>query len=121
MRKIWAISIFLIYFNGAAVLLEATGVTAAWGVRSPTGTVAALDKATAAMNGIRASGGLGETLFGSFTAAAGVVEAVGRAIVAGPLLLSAAGIPDVFVAFIFAPTAIIIGRAILHALTGRFA
>ena len=44
-----------------------------------------------------------------------------RAVVAGPLLLSAAGIPDPFVAFLFAPAGLVIGRAIIHALTGRFA
>jgi len=121
MRKIWAITAFLIYFNAAAVLLEVTGVTAAWGVESPTGTVDALGDAQASMNGIQAAGGLADTLFGSFAAAASAVEAVGRAIVAGPLLLNAAGIPAPFVAFLFAPVALIVGRAILHALTGRFA
>jgi hypothetical protein len=40
---------------------------------------------------------------------------------AGPLLLSAAGVPDVFVVFLFAPAALIVGRGIIHALTGRFA
>jgi hypothetical protein len=121
MRKIWAIAAFLIYFNAAAVLLEVTGVTGAWGVASPTGTTAALADAQNALNGIRASGGLADTLFGSFTAAASVVEAVGRAIVAGPLLLSAAGIPEPFVAFLFAPAGLLVGRSIIHALTGRFA
>jgi hypothetical protein len=121
MRKIWAITAFLIYFNAAAVLLEVTGVTAAWGVESPTGTTAALGEAQAATNGIQASGGLADTLFGSFAAAASVVEAVGRAIIAGPLLLASAGIPEAFVAFLFAPAALIVARGILHALTGRFA
>lgn len=121
MRKIWAIAIFLIYFNAAALLLEVSGVTAAWGVASPTGTVDALGDAQAAMNGIEAAGGLGDTLFGSFAAAASAIEAVGRALIAGPLLLAAAGIPEPFVAFLFAPVALIVGRGILHALTGRFA
>ena len=121
MRKIWAIAAFLIYFNAAAILVEATGVSAAWGVESPTGTTAALADATEAMNGIQASGGLADTLFGSFTAAASAVEAVGRAVIAGPLLLTSAGVPDAFAAFLFAPVALIVGRAILHALTGRFA
>lgn len=121
MRKIWAITIFLLYFNAAALLIEVTGVAGAWGVESPTGTVAALGDAQQAMNGIQASGGLADTLFGSFSAAAASVEAVGRAIVAGPLLLTAAGVPEPFVAFLFAPAALIIGRGIIHALTGRFA
>jgi len=121
MKKVWAISIFLIYFNAAALLLEVTGVASAWGVESPTGTVDALSDAQDAMNGIQASGGLADTLFGAFTAGASAVEAVGRAIIAGPLLLSSAGIPDPFVAFLFAPVALVVGRAIIHALTGRFA
>jgi len=121
MRKTWAISIFLIYFNAAALLLEVTGVAAAWGVESPTGTTAALGDAQQAMNGIQASGGLADTLFGSFAAAAAAIEAVGRAVIAGPLLLASAGVPEPFVAFLFAPAALIVGRGILHALTGRFA
>lgn len=121
MRKIWAIAVFMIYFNAAAVLIEVTGVTAAWGVESPTGTTAALSDAVEAMNGIQASGGLADTLFGSFAAAASAIEAVGRAIIAGPLLLASAGVPEPFVAFLFAPVALLIGRGVLHALTGRFA
>ena len=121
MRKTWAIAVFFVYFNAAAVLIEAVGLTAAWGVESPTGTVAALDNAIAAMNGIQATGGLGDTLFGLFIAAGSAMEAVARAVVAGPLLLNAAGIPGPFVAFLFAPVALIIGRGLLHALTGRFA
>ena len=121
MRKTWAITMFLIFFNAGAVLLEVVGVTAAWGVESPTGTVAALTEAQNAMNGLQASGGLADTLFGSFAAAASAVEAVGRAVIAGPLLLSSAGIPEPFVAFLFAPAALVVGRGILHALTGRFA
>lgn len=121
MRKTWAIAMFMIFFNAAAVLLEATGVTAAWGVASPTGTTAALDDAIAAMNGIQASGGLADTLFGSFAAAGSLIEAVGRAVVAGPLVLNSAGVPAPFTAFLFAPVALIVGRDIIHALTGRFA
>jgi len=121
MRKTWAIAAFLIYFNAAAVLIEVTGVASAWGVESPTGTVDALTDAQEVMNGLQASGGLADTLFGSFAAAASAVEAVGRAVIAGPLLLSSAGIPEPFVAFLFAPAALVVGRGILHALTGRFA
>jgi len=121
MRKIWAVAVFEIYFSAGAVLLEVSGVTAAWGVESPTGVTTALDDAVAATNGIQASGGLADTLFGSFAAAASVVEAIGRAVVAGPLLLASAGVPEPFVAFLFAPVALLVARAILHALTGRFA
>jgi hypothetical protein len=121
MKKVWALAIFFIYFNAAAVVLELSGVTAAWGVESPTGTTESLDKAITAMNDLQASGGLADTLFGSFTAATAAVEAVGRAVTAGPTLLTNAGVPDPLVAFLFAPVALIIGRGILHALTGRFA
>lgn len=120
MRKTWAITIFFIFFNAGAVMLEATGASAAWGVESPTGTTDALNDAVNAMNGIQASGGLADTLFGSFAAAGSLVEAVGRGAVAGPLLLNSAGVPAVFTAFLFAPVALLIGRDIIHALTGRF-
>ena len=50
MRKIWAITAFLIYFNAAALLIEVTGVAAAWGVESPTGTTAALDRKSTRLN-----------------------------------------------------------------------
>mgnify|MGYP006919950481 FL=1 len=121
MRKVFAITAFFFYFNAAAILLEVTGVTAAWGVASPTGVTPALTEAQTALNGISASGGLADTLFGSFTAAGKLVEALGLTVVAGPLLLSAAGIPEPFVAFLFAPAGLIVARSIIHAMTGRFA
>jgi len=121
MKKTFAVAVFMVYFNAAALLLEVSGVAAAWGVESPTGTVDALQDAQDAMNGLQASGGLADTLFGSFAAAASAVEAVARAVVAGPLLLESAGVPAPFVAFLFSPVALIIGKDVLHALTGRFA
>lgn len=121
MRKTWAIAIFFIFFNAGSLLLEVTGVTAAWGVKSPTGTVEALDAAIAAMNEIEPSGGLADTLFGSFTAVGKGIEAVARAVVAGPLLLNSAGVPLPFTTFLFAPVALIIGRDLYHAFSGRFA
>lgn len=121
MRKSFAVAVFMIYFNAAAVLLEVTGVTASWGVESPTGTTAALDDSIAAMNGLRASGGLADTLFGTFVMAGNAVEAVARSVVAGPLLLESAGVPGPLVVFLFAPVALIVGRDIIHAVSGRFA
>jgi len=121
MRKTWAIAVFFIFFNAGSLLLEVTGVSAAWGVESPTGTVDALDEAIEAMNGIQASGGLADTLFGSFTAVASGTEAIGRAVLAGPLLLQSAGVPLAFTTFLFAPVALLIARDIYHAISGRFA
>jgi len=121
MRKEFAIAIFFIYFNAGALLLEVSGVAAAWGVKSPTGTVDAFADLQQAVNGIQAGGGLADTLFGSFTAVASLIEVLLRVVVAGPLLLNAAGIPAMFTAFLFAPVGVIGLRAIGHALAGRFA
>ena len=119
MRKTPAIVVFFLFFSGSATLLEVTGVTAAMGVSSPTGVTTSLAEAEAAMDGIRASGGLADTLFGSFTAAASVIEALGRGVFGGPLLLAAVGIPGYLITFLFAPAAIIVGLDIRHYLTGR--
>lgn len=120
MRKGWAIAVFYLYLTAATVLLEATGVTAAWGVASPTGVTSAVGDMQAAFEDIQASGGLADTLFGSFQAAASAVEALALSTVALPRLLTSAGVPGVFVTFLFAPAFLLIGRDILHALTGRF-
>jgi hypothetical protein len=121
MRKEFAITIFLIYFNAGALLLEVSGIAASWGVESPTGTVDAFADFQQAINGIQASGGLADTLFGSFAAITSIVEVMVRVLVAGPLLLNSAGVPAILTAFLFAPVGVIAFRAIGHALAGRFA
>lgn len=119
LRKTPAIVVFFLFFSGAATLLEATGITAAMGVGAPTGTTTALAEAQAAVEGIQASGGFADTLFGSFTAVASVIEMLARGVFAGPILLAAVGVPRPIVGFLFAPAAIIIGMDIVHYLTGR--
>lgn len=119
MRRTPAIVIFFIFFSAAATLLEISGMTAAMGAEAPVGTITALNDAQNAMDGIQASEGLGDTLFGSFTAATAAIEALGRGVFGGPILLTNAGVPGPIVAFLFAPAAIIVGLDILHYLTGR--
>lgn len=121
MRRTPTIVVFFVFFSAAATLLEVSGTTAAMGVSSPTGTVEALDTAQQAMSEISASSGVSDTLFGSFVALASSMEALGRGVFAGPLILSAAGVPGPIVAFLFAPAGIIVGLDIYHAVTGRFA
>jgi len=93
MRKTPTIVVFFIFFSAAATMMEVSGLTAAMGVESPTGTVEALQQAQTAMSQISASEGASETLFGSFVAGGSVMEAMGRGVFAGPLLLTAAGVP----------------------------
>jgi len=121
MRKTFAIVFFYIYMNASAVLLEVSGITAAWGVESPTGVTAATAEMTKQFSEIQASGGLADTLFGSFSAAASGVQVMVAAVGAFPLLMESAGVPAPFVVFLFTPAFLITGRDILHALTGRFA
>jgi len=118
-RRTPAIVIFFIFFSAAASLLEVSGLTAAMGVEAPVGMTTALNEATGAMNSISASEGIGDTLFGSFVAAARSMEALGRGVFAGPILLTSVGIPSPIVVFLFAPATIIVGLDIYHALTGR--
>lgn len=120
MRKTFAITIFYFYLSAATVLLEVVGVTAAWGVDSPTGVTNSVANVTAALENIEPGGGLGDTLFGIFIAVTQSIEALGQALFALPLLLVAVGIPAVFVTFLFAPMPIILGRDVIHAVSGRF-
>lgn len=119
LRKTPAIVVFFIFFSAAGGLLEATGVTAAMGVESPTGATDALDESVEAINTVSAAEGIGDTLFGSFVAGARAIEALARGVFAGPLLLTAVGVPSPFVAFLFAPAAIIVTMDAIHYLTGR--
>lgn len=119
LRRTPAIVIFFIFFSAGASLLEVSGTTAAMGVEAPVGVTTALDEATASMNNISASEGIADTLFGAFVTAARSMEALGRGVFAGPILLTSAGIPSPIVVFLFAPAAIIVGLDIIHYLTGR--
>jgi len=121
MRKTFAVGVFYIYLTAASVLIEVTGVASAWGVDSPTGFTNAVSKVESRFGEIDPSGGLGDTLFGTFTAVASIIETLGTLAFALPNFMRSMGIPDPFVAFLMAPMFLLVGRGIIHALTGRFA
>jgi len=119
MRRTIAIVVFFIFFNASAILIEVSGTAAAMGVEAPVGITTGLDEATGAVNGLAASNGVGDTLFGSFTAAARTIEVMAKGVFAGPIMLTSAGIPTPIVTFLFAPAGIIVAMDLLHATTGR--
>jgi len=121
MRKTFALAVFYVYLNAAAVLVEVVGLTAAWGVESPTNVTNALQETRSAFGKIDPSGGLGDTLFGTFTAIGGLIETLGSLAFALPIFFTNMGVPEPFVVFLFSPVFLIVGRGIFHALTGRFA
>lgn len=123
MRKTWALVVFYFYLSGAAVLIEVTGVAAAWGVESPTGITSAAGDIQAEVSNIGGSGisALFETLVAIFVSVTSTVEILARGAFALPLFFRSLGVPDPFVAFIFAPLGVIVARDLLHALSGRFA
>lgn len=119
LRKTPAIVVFFLFFSAAAVLIEAVGLTAAMGVESPTGVSASFEAAQTEWKNVVAAEGVADTLFGSFIAATSSIEVLARGVFSGPLLLTSAGIPAPFVAFLFAPAGVIVLMDILHYLTGR--
>jgi hypothetical protein len=123
MRKTWALVVFYFYLTGAAVLIEVTGVAAAWGVKSPVGITSAASDIQTEISNIGGSGisALFETLVAIFVSVTSTVEILARGAFALPLFFEAMGVPDPFVAFIFAPLGVIVARDLLHALSGRFA
>jgi len=121
MRKTFAITIFYLYLTAAANLLEIIGLTEAWGVGTPVGVTTQADKVVKEAKTIDVGVSILESLISVFSAAASTLEGIARAVFALPLFLESMGIPDPFVAFFMAPAAVIVGRDILHALSGRFA
>jgi len=119
LRKTPTIVVFFVFFSAAAGLMEATGLTSAMGVQSPTGATDALDDSVMAIEQVSAADSVGDTLFGSFVAGARAIEALARGVFAGPLLLTGVGVPAPFVVFLFAPAAIIVAMDAIHYLTGR--
>lgn len=120
MRKTFALVVFYFYLTGAANLIEVTGVAAAWGVNSPVGVTTAVADVTQELQSIKFGTGPLETLIAVFTAVAGTIEAIGRGIFALPLFLDSMGVPTPFTAFLFAPAIVLLGRDIIHAVSGRF-
>lgn len=120
MRKSFALVVFYFYLTAAANLIEVSGVAAAWGVQAPVGVTTAAGEVSQELQNIQIGAGPLQTLISVFTAVASTIEVVGRGVLALPLFFDSMGVPGPLTAFLFAPAVVIVGRDILHAVSGRF-
>jgi hypothetical protein len=120
------IIIALLFLNGAATLLMASGIAADVGIApNPGGDVSIVNSQVAAegadgpqlsMGPQNASGG---TLFGAFLWAFGILSSMVPFVFDGPAMLLALGVPPVLVNFVFIPVYATIGFDMVYLLTGR--
>lgn len=119
MRLSTRIVFFLIFLNGAAHLLVASGVAADWGIEPSVGGDEELDRVNQTAKKLEPSGGGLSTLFGVFTAVAETGNSIFETITAGPDMIMAAGVPGWLVSFLFRGMYLIIGIDVIYMLSQR--
>lgn len=112
--------LFLFFMNGAAVMMEDSGLNDAMGVNPNPGGGDEIQSANQSAQNISATGGIGQTLFGALSAAADTVNTILGLVFAGPTMFGNLGVPAFITAFVFGPAYLIVGIAILDVITGRF-
>ena len=120
MRRITTVIIvFFVFFTAAANLLELTGLAAAMGVSTEFTAGSEFRDAVTALQTIQAGSGLTDTLIGIYTGVTNGARAFVAGVTAGPRLLVNAGVPAMFVGFLFAPAVVWMGIDIAYYLSGR--
>lgn len=119
MRASTLIVIFLIFINSATGLAIESGFAADAGIQPQACGFDELDKLENTVDDITASNGLGNTLFGVFTAIGQVFETVWGVATAAPTMVQCMGAPDYITAFAFAPLYLITAADVAYALSGR--
>lgn len=119
MRVSTQLLIFFILMNAGANFLNASGVAADWGIDPDLGGQTELENADRTASEVRASRGIGSTLFTVFALAADFARQVYGVLFAGPVMLSNAGVPSWITDFIAAPLQVIAAVDVLYALSGR--
>lgn len=119
MRKSMHVVVFLAFMDGAAVMLEESGVGDTIGIDTGMTAGDALSEAMDSAGSLSAGGGSASTLYHLFNSVAKSFQAVFEAATAAPQMFMAIGVPGWVVAFLFGPMVLIIGADIYYALTGR--
>jgi hypothetical protein len=113
MRVSIYIVMFLVFFNGGALMLESTGAADAMGIDPAEGNDQQLEDAKEQARSPNPGSGIGGTLFGLYNSLAGTLEAILNTIMPGAEMLKANGFPDPIVNYLFGATPFIIGLDII--------
>lgn len=108
------IVLFLVFFNGGAALLDASGTTEHLGLDTTTSNGDDIEAKADNARDFSVGGGVGETLFGLYNAVAGVLETVFDTLTPGAKMLKSAGVPDYLVNFTFAGLYVVPGIDLIN-------
>lgn len=113
------VAVFLMFINGAAGVLTASGTAADLGVTPAVGGDTEVQQANDAMSSIEAGGGFGQTLYGLYNSVTGPTKAAVGLVFGGPIILASIGIPSWLLNFVFLPQYFVVGGTIIYVLTQR--
>lgn len=119
MRKATQILVFNLFLNGAATVVDASGLAEDLGVNPTTGASRSLQQAAEAGQQISSSSGIAESLFSLVVAAIQTTTALVQASYAAPQMFNNLGFPVWATTFIFAPIYLFGALALVHVATGR--
>lgn len=110
--SMWIV-LFLLFFNGGAVMLQASGAADYLGVTPATGGGERLDDVSDELNSYETGNGGGSTLFGLYNTLSQPLEAAFNAIFPGAQMLKNVGVPGYLVTFLFTGLAVVPGYDLL--------
>jgi len=113
------VAVFLLFVNGAAGVLTASGTAADLGVTPNIAGDNSIQDANDATSNIQAGGGFGQTLYGLYNSVTGPVKAIVGLVFGGPIILASVGIPSWLLTFTFLPQYFVVGGAVIYSLTQR--
>lgn len=113
------VAVFLLFINGAAGVLTASGTAADLGVTPSVSGDTEISQSNDAMGKIKAGGGFGQTLYGLYNSVTGPTKAAVGLVFGGPIILASIGIPSWLLNFVFLPQYFVVGGTIIYTLTQR--
>lgn len=112
-------AVFLLFVNGAAGLMVASGTANDLGVNPSVSGDQAINDANSELKNVKVSGGLASTLYALYTSVTGPVKAFVGLIFGGPIILASIGVPGWILDFVFLPQYVVVGGTVIYALTQR--
>ena len=119
MRITTSVILFYLWFSAAGALMEAVGVAENMGLSTNWSVGDGLERSVDGLSAISGGGISVEALVGIYTLITGAVQTFIGGLSAGPRLMLAAGVPMEIVVFLNAPVALLGGRMIIYAFSGR--
>lgn len=103
------IVLFLIFFNGGAILLDSTGADDYLGIDPDTGDTSEIDEGETAAGEFETGTGQGQTLLGTYNRLSSVLNEIVNGVQPGKEMLETAGFPAAITGFLWSGMTIIIG------------